>query len=175
MDRSKWTFRLARADELATLVAIDDDACTLYVEAGRDVDLPPEIDPFVIAEHARWRESIEHGRVTMAVDADGAPIGFAALGLVDGEPHLQQVSVRRRAMNRGIGRALVEHAIRWGRGTLWLTTYSDLAWNRPLYEKMGFVCVDEADCGPELRRILVEERGALPVPEARVAMVRRSK
>jgi hypothetical protein len=78
-------------------------------------------------------------------------------------------------MRRGVGRALVEHAIAWGRGLLWLTTYADIAWNRLIYERLGFSCVEESSCGPEMRRILDEEKRALPAPEQRVAMIHRPR
>ena len=42
--------------------------------------------------------------------------------------------------------------------------------NRPFYERLGFSVVSEQNCGPEMRQVLREERGALPKPEARVAM-----
>ncbi len=164
--------RAARADELDRLISIDEDACTLFVEVGRDVE-PSLLNPFVVAEHARWRESLVYGRVVVAVTREDEPIAFASLGVVDGEPLLQQLSVRRAWMRRGIGRALVGHAVHSIAGApLWLTTYADLPWNRPAYERMGFSCVDDARCGDEMRRILEEERRVLPAPEQRVAMVR---
>jgi len=167
--------RPARPDEITVLVAIDDDACTLFDEVGRDVNLPPEHASFMLAEHARWRETLEAGRIVMAVNANDEPVGFAALSFVDGQPYLQQVSVRRSWMRRGLGRALVDDAIRRAPGALWLTTYADIVWNQPLYERLGFSRVDEASCGPEMRRLLDEERRALPCPEQRVVMVRQSE
>ena len=174
MTTPAWTLRVAHADEMAQLVAIDDEACSLYADAGRPIVLSPH-DPFVVAEYRRWRDALLQARVVVAATPDDAPVGFAALGWVDTEPFLQQVSVRRAWMRRGLGRALVEHAIRWGRGVLWLTTYADLPWNRPFYERLGFVRVDEGSCGPEMRRIFDEERRALPAPDQRVAMVRRAE
>ncbi|MFO0749610.1 MAG: GNAT family N-acetyltransferase [Myxococcota bacterium] len=171
-DRSRWRLRTGRSDELARLVAIDDDACSLFVEAGRDGELPAA---FTADEQARWQASLDAGRVVVAVTADDEPIGFAALGFVDGEAHLQQLSVRRAWMKLGLGRALVEHALGSRGDALWLTTYADIPWNRPLYERWGFSLVDEASCGPELRAILDAERRALPAPGQRVAMVRRPR
>lgn len=74
------------------------------------------------------------------------------------------------------GGSLVLHAQRWskGRGRLWLTTYDNVPWNRPWYERLGFARVGDAHCGPELRSILAEERAALPSADARVAMVYRA-
>lgn len=165
------TLRQARADELDRLIAIDDDACGLYAEAGRELDIPRD-HPFAVVEYDRWRGALQAGRVFVAVSGDDEPVGFAVLTIVDEAPHLQQLSVRRSWMRRGIGRALVEHALEQaGARNLTLTTYADLPWNRPAYERMGFACVEETDCGEELRRILAEERAVLPAPDQRVAMI----
>lgn len=169
-----WTLRPARAGELPALVAIDDDACQLFPEAGRDVELPPH-HPFVVADQARWKASLEADRVVVAVTAEDEPVGFAALGFVDAQGHLQQLSVRRAWMRRGLGTALVQCALDWAEDRLWLTTYADLAWNAPFYERLGFVRVDEESCGSDLRAILDEERRVLPAPEQRVAMVGRGR
>ena len=166
--------RIARRNELDCLIAIDDDACTLYDDVGRGVNLPPRHAAWAAAEQAQWREAIAAARVVVAVTEQDEPIAFASSGFVDGDLHLQQLSVRRAWMRRGIGRALVEHAFHAAAGrAMWLTTYADIAWNRPLYERLGFACVSEADCGDEMRRILSAERKNLPAPEKRVAMVRR--
>lgn len=167
-----FSLRVARIGELGKLVAIDEDACTLFVEAGRDGVVPPS---FEAAEQARWAGALARGAVVVAATSEDEPVGFASLGDVDDGVHLQQLSVRRAWMRRGVGRALLEHAIRSsGRRPLWLTTYDDLPWNRPMYERAGFVCVDEARRGAEIRAIVDEERRALPAPHARVVMVRRS-
>lgn len=154
--------------------AIDDDACTLYEEAGLMIDTSR--DPaFFLAESARWSEAARAGTLLFACSPDGEVVGFVALGRLDGEPWVQQLSVRRVWMRRGIGRTLLAHAQRWSaqRGALWLTTWGHVAYNRPFYESAGFACVAEGDCGPEMRAVLAEERAALPAPEQRVAMVYR--
>jgi GNAT superfamily N-acetyltransferase len=110
---------------MARIVAIDDDACLLYADAGRNIELASQHDAFTLAEQARWQEALDAGRVVVAVTTGDEPIGFASLGFVDSEPHLQQVSVRRAWMRRGVGRALMDYAIAWGGEALWLTTYAD--------------------------------------------------
>lgn len=165
--------RAAQSHELTTLIAIDDDASSLYDVAGLNISLDSD-HPFVLAEAARWKEAIQLGLAHVAVDNLDQPLGFIALGFVDGEPYLDQLAVRRAHMQRGIGSALLRHAISWsGEWSLWLTTYSHLSWNAPYYEKHGFSVVPEDLCGPELRGILDAQRSALPEPDKRIAMVRR--
>jgi ribosomal protein S18 acetylase RimI-like enzyme len=93
---------------------------------------------------------------------------------LDGEPYLDQLSVKMHCMRQGIGSALlraVEDLTR-GRGGrhLWLTTYAHLRWNQPFYERAGFAVVQERDCGPEILNELAHQRRWLPVPEQRVIM-----
>ncbi len=156
------------------LVAIDDEAGELFVQAGLTFAFG-ESHPFVVAETRRWAGAIEQGLAHVAVDLRDEPFGFITLRLVDDEPYLDQLAVRPAAMRRGVGSTLLGHAISWSGGRpLWLTTYSHVPWNRPYYERHGFVSVPESACGPELRTILQEQRAVLPDPAERVAMVRRA-
>ena len=167
-----FTLRVARPDELPTLIDIDEVACDLYARAGLRLVLPAD-HPFVLGETARWADAIAKGLAHVAVDGDDRPVGFAAVCLVDGNPYLDQLAVRPSAMRRGIGSALLRQAISWsGRRTLWLTTYSHLEWNAPYYRRNGFVPMPESACGPELLAILEEQRAALPDPGKRIAMAR---
>lgn len=167
--------RLALAEEFPALLAIDDDATLLYAEHGAPIELAPD-HPFARAEQERWRRSTELGGTFVAIDESGEPVAFAALGWGDGAPYLDQLSVRRRAMRRGLGRRLLQHAAAWacehGASELWLTTYGHLPFNRPYYERHGFVLVPEVSCGPEILHHLHQQRRYLPAPEHRVAMRR---
>lgn len=166
------SFRPARADEIDLILALDEDATLLYLQAGLDVSLPRS-HPYGQHELRRWSEDAAAGRVTFAL-LDDEVAGFTACHRVDGAPYLDQLSVWRRLGGRGIGRALLDRALAWAapQGPLWLTTYDHprVPWNRPMYERRGFVLVPEAAWGPEMRVVLAEQRAALPAPEARVVM-----
>lgn len=168
--------RLARPGEIDALAAIDADAGTLDAEAGLVVAFDAA-HPFVVDERARWVSAIAGGLLEVAETSDGALAGFAARGIVDGEPYLDQLSVRRTWMRRGIGTSLLCRAIAWAAadpsGRLWLTTWAHVAWNAPFYARHGFVAHPEAACGPELRAILRRQREVLPDPDRRIAMVHR--
>ena len=167
--------RPARPDEMAAIVAVDDDACALH--AGVGLVFPHgSAHPYAQAEVAGWTRSVEQGLAEVAVPADDVPIGIAIYAWVDGEPYLDQLSVRCAWMGRGVGRRLLRASMAWaaraGGARLWLTTYRHVDWNRPFYEREGFRVCDEDRCGPGLREKLRLERAALPRPEERIAMVR---
>jgi GNAT superfamily N-acetyltransferase len=170
-----YVIRSALPDDIDTLTAIDDDATALYAAYGLAIELAPE-HPFARAERARWQQSAAHGRAFLAVDAAGKGLGLAVLDIVDDEPYLDQLAVRVSDMRRGIGRHLLERGTDWARAAggsaIWLTTYDHLPFNRPFYERHGFVVVPDAACGRAIRHHLDEQRRVLPAAVHRVAMRR---
>lgn len=169
---SDFSIRPAEPGELKTLIAIDDAASQLYKTAGISFDMADD-HPFVVAESARWARAIRQGSAYVVVDSSGTPVGFITLKLVDHEPYLDQLSVHPDHMRQGLGTRLLDRAIEWsGDRPLWLTTYAHVPWNKPFYERHGFIPVSENQCGPDILAILDHQRAALPEPAQRIAMVR---
>ncbi|WP_315637564.1 MULTISPECIES: GNAT family N-acetyltransferase [Microbacterium] len=106
-------------------------------------------------------------------DHPSTPVGFAHVLEVDGEAHLEQLSVRPEHARRGVGRALVvaaqEEARRRGHRRLTLRTYADVPWNAPFYARCGF---EESAPDTDFLRALVgvEERLNLSVHGRRIQM-----
>jgi GNAT superfamily N-acetyltransferase len=104
------------------------------------------------------------GRALVAANAADRPVGYLLLDVVDGAAHIEQVSVHPDQARRGIGRALIEGAATWARShglrALTLTTYTEVPWNGPYYERLGFsyLTADEETAG--LRAIRARERAA---------------
>jgi GNAT superfamily N-acetyltransferase len=175
-DLDRFELRLGEPADLAVLGDIDADAGTLFEQAGLYLDLPDDHE-FPLAERRRWRECLAARTTLLMVDRESGPIGFAAVGRRDGEHYLAQLSVRMRFMRLGLGGALLEAAAELleacGGRALWLTTYDHLPWNRPFYERHGFVVMPESDCGPELRDEHRIEQRWLPMPGERVVMRRK--
>lgn len=175
MEVLKPTLRLARTNEIDELGDIDDDAGDLYAEGGLPIELEAGC-PFLVEERERWLRAAEREQVFLAVDERDRGLGFAALDVLDGEPYLEQLAVRRSAMRRGIGRQLLHRAFAWAAqkdgGFLWLTTYGHVPWNRPFYQREGFVVVPEADWGRDIAHHVADQRRWLPAPEQRIAMRR---
>ena len=161
--------------ELSVLTSIDDDSCQLYAANGIVLGLHAT-HPFAIAEQARWSASLARQSTFIAESVTGRALGFASCGFVDGEPYLDQLSVRLEAMKQGIGSRLITEAISWaereGGRAIWLTTYAHLPFNRPMYERRGFTIADERACPPEVLHHVDEQRQWLPLPAERVAMRR---
>jgi len=162
----------ASPDEIDEMVSIDVDACTLYVEAGLDSDIGPE-HPYSVAERACWTRCAREGNAFLAGPPGSHAVGLLVMDRIDGAPYLEQLSIRRIAMRQGLGRRLLQRAIEWaGREPLWLTTYGHIPWNRPFYERHGFITIPEAACPRGITTVLDDQRRALPAPEERIAMRR---
>jgi GNAT superfamily N-acetyltransferase len=124
----------------------------------------------VLAGYAR------EGRSWVATDDAGARLGYVIVDVVDGCAHVEQVSVLPDAQGTGVGRALLDQVQDWavatGRPALTLTTFTDVPWNRPLYEHLGFRVLTDAEIGPELRAVRSAEAAHGLDPATRVCMRR---
>lgn len=85
--------RPGRSSEMDLARRIDDDA----VEAFREVGLGDfTFDRgYSEAEVVRWKACADRGRLLFAC-ADGSPVGFIAIGAVDGKPYIDQISCGAR-------------------------------------------------------------------------------
>ena len=158
-------------DELPALRDIERRAGRVFADVGLAVvadDEPPPVE--VLRGH------LGAGTIWVAV-VDGHPVAYATASEVDGEGHLDQVSVDPDYSRRGIGRGLIEHVCGWaaaqGFPAVTLTTYRDVPWNGPLYLRYGFEPLSHEELSPELRGIRTAERVRGLDVRPRVAMRRR--
>jgi ribosomal protein S18 acetylase RimI-like enzyme len=144
-----------RAVELEDLPALQD----IERAAGRwfrDIGMPEIADdePLTLDELAAYQRA---GRAWAAVGETGHTAAYLIADLVDGNVHIEQVSVHPGSARRGVGRSLLEHAAGQaaaeGIRALTLTTFSEVPWNAPYYERCGFRRLDEAELTPGLRAI----------------------
>lgn len=119
---------------------------------------------------------VADGRSWVAVGEDDVPIGYVLVDVVDGNAHVEQVSVRPDHQGRGVGRALLEQVRHWAveraMPLITLTTFTDVPWNAPLYRHLGFEVLADGDIGPELRARQRAEAAHGLDPDHRVAMRR---
>lgn len=161
--------RLGELAEVGSLAAIERAAGERFRSVG--LDAIADDDPFpddVLAD------AVAERRLWVAV-LGGDLVGYAFGDLLPGggggsasaspsaavRPHLEQVSVLPEAGGRGVGAALVGEVAAWARAVggeaLTLTTFRDLAWNRPWYERLGFTVVPEVDLDGALRSVRAHE------------------
>lgn len=148
--------RAARPDELGLLIEIERAAGASFRALG--MDAVADHDPGSIARLAPYAEG---GRAFVAVNGKDRPLGYLLLDIVDGAAHIEQVSVHPDHARRGIGRALIGRAESWaqdhGLPALTLTTYVEVPWNGPYYERLGFHYLTADEETPGLRSIREHE------------------
>ena len=148
--------RTANSTDLPILQTIERVAGQCF----RDISMSEIADdpPLPLTELARYQQS---GRAWVAANDADSPVAYLLTELVDGNAHVEQVSVHSGSARQGIGKLLLEHLAKWaiGKGipALTLTTFTLVPWNGPYYERCGFHYLNEAEWTPGLRAIRRQE------------------
>ena len=148
--------RPSRTEDGRALQEIERLASERFREVGLDLvadDGPESLE--ILAGYAAA------GRGWTAVDDLDEPVGYVLVEDVDGNAHIEQLSVHPDFQGIGIGRALLDRVRAWaadtGRPAITLTTFASVPWNLPLWEHLGFVALTQHDVGPGLRAIRAAE------------------
>jgi predicted N-acetyltransferase YhbS len=153
-----FTLRPAVLADIPALNDVGHDADQRYVDIGYPAFAEDTGIPTAAAEKA-----IAEGRITVA-EHGGQVVGWVYVGRVDGELCIGQISVARAYGGRGLGTALlrsvIDAATARGEPCIVLNTQSDVAWNRPWYERHGFCVVARDQWTPALTRIAEEQSNA---------------
>ncbi len=165
------TIRPASAADVRRVRAIERAAQRLFADSPHPecADLDP-----IPADRLRWQA--EEGWLFVAADAGDRPVGFAACSLVDGAAFVEEVDVLPAHAGRRIGARLLDAVTAAARsrgiGRVVLTTFADVPWNAPYYERLGFRRLPESAWGPELVERVEEEDDSGLDRAARVCLVR---
>lgn len=167
--------RPSRSEDSEGLRVIERQAGERFRTVG--LDAVADAEPASVAELSAYAA----GERSWVALADGAGdevgddlIGYVLVDVVDGLAHVEQISVRPDHQGQGVGRALLDQVRAWadrtGRRAITLTTFVDVAWNRPLYEHLGFRVLADDEIGPELAWIRGDEAGSGLDPTQRVGI-----
>jgi len=150
--------RPVRHDELERLLEIEREAGRVFADVGM---------PEIAADDPGTAEALAEAWV--AVDEHDRPVAYLISDIVDGCAHIEQVSVAPSHARRGLGAALIDHLAAVTGRPLTLTTFRDVPWNAPYYERLGFRVFEP---GPELAALIRREATTIPGDAPRVAMRR---
>jgi GNAT superfamily N-acetyltransferase len=121
-------------------------------------------------------ELVDSGAALVA-ELGGDVVGFMLMEELDGAAHVEELSVHPDAQGRGLGTALLDAADGWaaerGFHAVTLTTFRDVPWNRPFYERRGYRVVGGTDLTGGMRRKVAHEAEWGLDPELRVVMRRQ--
>jgi ribosomal protein S18 acetylase RimI-like enzyme len=100
-------------------------------------------------------------RAWVAADPLDVPVAYLIADPVDGNLHIEQVSVHPRHARRRIGQRLLDYAATQARAAgmpaLTLTTFTDAPWNAPAPPSMRLEVIPEEELTPGLKSIRASE------------------
>ena len=163
--------RLADAGDAPVLPVIEQVAGERFrtiPELAYVADHDPSFDPSILDP------ALDEGRVWVA-EAKDEVVGYVLALDLDGQPHLEQISVLPEWSGRGVGRKLIDAVCGWARGRapfVTLATFRDVPWNGPLYAHLGWSVVPEEEVAadPRLLAVRAEEAEHGLDPGSRVFM-----
>lgn len=142
-------------DDAEAIIEVILDAAELFRKAGMEAvsdNAPPTVGDI--------KSQVENGRVWVA-EINASLIGCIIVRMVDGEPHIKQVSTASAHARQGIGRLLVAVAEDWARSAghrrITLTAFTEVAWNGPYYRRLGYRTLHPDELGPELAEARAHE------------------
>lgn len=135
--------------------------------------LPTELENETVTL-AELKKARKRGLLWVAVLKNLTPVGFIIAKVLDDDLLIKELDVLPDYQAQGIGKALMvevcTHAYFAGFTALVLTTFRDIPWNAPWYQRLGFRILDVDEMGFNLQTILKNEAERGLDPEKRVAM-----
>lgn len=154
MGGDAYGVRPAAEGELLILMEIERAAAALF--GGTRYAEFAELEPYTASLNP------ERDRVWVATGSENHPVAFAVFYPTETTVHLQEIDVHPAHARRGVGRLLIEALAQWagsnGKTAITLTTFRDIPWNAPYYERLGFRALDPGEFSAELRTIWEEEK-----------------
>ncbi|RZL21666.1 MAG: GNAT family N-acetyltransferase [Rhodococcus sp. (in: high G+C Gram-positive bacteria)] len=151
--------RLAVPDDLPALQLIETAAGEPFRDVGMDAvadDPPPTLDELT--------KYLEADHIWVMTDAANTILGYALVDIIDVGVHIEQVSVHPLHSRKGFGAQLIDSIADWAGAhhhhVVTLTTFADVPWNAPYYERLGFERIPESTMSPDLIRIRTHEQAA---------------
>jgi GNAT superfamily N-acetyltransferase len=109
----------------------------------------------------RYAALIAGGAAWVAADEAGDIAGFVCGEILGDALHIWEMSVRRDRQRAGLGRRLLATATSWAAAVrlpaVTLTTFREVAWNEPFYQRAGFRSLPDHELGPRLAETLRAE------------------
>lgn len=167
----KPIYRIVPGDpeHLSALPDIERAAATVFPPEMLSSGQGDHTTPLVEFDSARAR-----GMLWVAVTHEDKPVGFAIAEQHGPVLHLEELDVHPHYHQQGIGTMLLaavcQYAQQAGYQGISLTTFSQVPWNAPWYQKLGFRVLRENELSGELKAILKDEARRGLDPKLRVAM-----
>jgi GNAT superfamily N-acetyltransferase len=162
--KTPYQIRLANRDDLLVLPAVEQAAARQFIEIGltylENITLP--MDTLIAAQ--------KRGHVWVVTTAAAEIVGFALVSTVRDRLHLEEIDIHPAHARQGLGQALIHAICDWaaagGIKTISLSTFKDIPWNAPYYERLGFKVIPEGELCEDFVKIrAIEARTGLPADQ----------
>ena len=154
------SLRDANVTDLPRLQEIEREAGEVFRHVGMNAVADDDADDEPLGL-GLLRGYVDRGRAWVVADHADVPMAYLIADVVDGGGHIEQVSVVPGHARQGLGRVLLDHASWWalsnGLKSVTLTTFANVPWNAPYYERCGFRRLPADDLTPGLLRLRREE------------------
>jgi len=150
-----YKIRFAERLDIPALITSDRAASELFRPTGLIPDMaaiPQSIPADILAE------AIEQAMV-LCVTKEGQPVGFALCQIQGKQLYLHQLSVDPQHGRKGLGAALTRHVFTLAA----LSTFRDVSWNGPFYEKLGFREIPRKKLKPWMLEIEADQAETLDI------------
>ena len=142
------SIRLASIDDIEVVRVIEREAGQRFVstEFARHASDEPD-DAFTL------KARIEAGELIVACESS-SPIGFVMFGVIGPDVYVEEIDVLPSHAGRRIGATLLDRVAFLGRErglkALMLSTFRDVPFNGPYYQRIGFHVLEDAELSPAL-------------------------
>ncbi|SMH29287.1 GNAT family N-acetyltransferase [Mesorhizobium australicum] len=166
---SGLAIRRAAAEDIDAMLTIGERADRLFAEHGF-----PQIAALPPTPRSEFHRFVTDNDAWLALWHD-VPAGFAVAGQAAGEYWLKEIAVDPARGRRGVGGALlstvIDHARAGGASRVFLSTFLDVPFNRPFYERRGFTVIEPESASAGLREQFMREVPPGVDPATRTLMV----
>lgn len=146
----------AQPEHITALPSIERAAAEGFPEGM----IPDKVKEYVLSLND-FENALAKNQLWVATTLDNQPVGFAMTILNGDSAMLAELDVDPNHQQKGLGKALVQAVIEWacneGIKRLSLTTFNNVQWNAPFYEKMGFRRLRRDELTANLTAILDNE------------------
>jgi ribosomal protein S18 acetylase RimI-like enzyme len=149
--------RLAQHDDIAQLIEVERSAAQLFRQQ-KELQFIAEGEVMSPQQHVDF---IAQQREWVMVSPNEQLAGFIAVQPFAHSWHIAELSVAADWQRQGVGKRLIEEiaglAISQGIQRLTLTTFVQVAWNAPYYQRLGFRIIPDARWDVYLQHLLAQE------------------
>lgn len=155
-----YEVRVAVAEDVACLPEIERQAGQLFDDHLEQIGLTKEFQPHINSVE-NFENAQRAGRLWVAVSPFGDAVGFAMVLEIGGCAHLEELDVLPAHGRKGLGSALLGAVCSWAEQAAYpavtLSTFRDIPWNAPFYQRRGFQVVIPSELSDKHVQLVASE------------------